>query len=80
MIGVQQPAQSSLFYVGLNIEKRIRSNHPLRKVNELIDFYFAYNEVKDLYAAKATYRSLPDHLEIDAALGWQCSRSSRFHI
>jgi len=49
MMGVQPPLQSSLFYVGLNIEKRIRSNHPLRKVNELIDFDFAYNEVKDLY-------------------------------
>lgn len=51
MMGVQQPPQSSLFYVGINIEKRIRSNHPLRKVNELIDFDFAYNEVKDLYGS-----------------------------
>ena len=49
MMGVQQPPQSSLFYTGINIEKRVRSNHPLRKVNELIDFDFAYNEVKDLY-------------------------------
>jgi len=51
MMGVQQPPQSSLFYVGINIERRIRSNHPLRKVNELIDFGFAYNEVKDLYGS-----------------------------
>jgi len=51
MMGVQQPPQSSLFYTGINIEKRIRSNHPLRKVNELIDFDFAYNEVKDLYGS-----------------------------
>jgi transposase len=51
MMGVQQPPQSSLFYVGINIEKRIRSNHPLRKVNKLIDFDFAYNEVKDLYGS-----------------------------
>jgi len=49
MMGVQQPPQSSLFYTGINIEKRVRSNHPLRKVNELVDFDFAYNEVKDLY-------------------------------
>ncbi len=49
MMGVQQPPQSSLFYAGINIEKRVRSNHPLRKVNDLIDFDFAYNEVKDLY-------------------------------
>lgn len=51
MMGMQQPPQSSLFYVGINIEKRIRSNHPLRKVNELVDFDFAYNEVKDLYGS-----------------------------
>jgi transposase len=51
MMGVQQPPQSSLFYIGINIEKRIRSNHPLRKVAELIDFEFAYNEVKDLYGS-----------------------------
>jgi transposase len=51
MMGVQQPPQSSLFYTGINIEKRVRSNHPLRKVNELIDFDFAYNEVKDLYGS-----------------------------
>lgn len=51
MMGVQQLPQSSLFYTGINIEKRIRSNHPLRKVNELIDFDFAYNEVKDLYGS-----------------------------
>ncbi len=49
MMGMQQPPQSSLFYVGINIEKRVRENHPLRKVNELIDFDFAYGEVRDLY-------------------------------
>jgi len=51
MMGVQQPPQSSLFYTGINIEKRIRLNHPLRKVHKLIDFDFAYNEVKDLYGS-----------------------------
>jgi transposase len=51
MMGLQQPPQNSLFYVGINIEKRIRSSHALRKVNELIDFDFAYNEVKDLYGS-----------------------------
>jgi transposase len=51
MMGVQQPPQGSLFYTGINIEKRVRSNHSMRKVNELIDFDFAYNEVKDLYGS-----------------------------
>lgn len=49
MMGEQQPSQSSLFYIGINIEKRVRENHPLRKVDKLIDFDFAYDEVKDLY-------------------------------
>jgi len=49
MMGIQQQPQSSLFHFGVDIDKRIRSNHPLRKVNELIDFDFAYNEVKKCY-------------------------------
>jgi transposase len=49
MMGVQDQPQSNLFHYGLNLDKRIRSNHPLRKVNELIDFDFAYTEVKDCY-------------------------------
>lgn len=48
-MGIQQQPQSSLFHFGVNINKRVRSNHPLRKVNELIDFDFAYNEVKKCY-------------------------------
>ncbi len=49
MMGVQPPTQDNLFYFGINIDKRVRSNHPLRKVKELIDFDFVYKEVKDYY-------------------------------
>lgn len=49
MMGVQEQPQSNLFHYGLNLDKRIRSNHPLRKVTELIDFDFAYAEVKSFY-------------------------------
>ncbi|MBI4228110.1 MAG: transposase [Deltaproteobacteria bacterium] len=45
----QDPPQSKLFYVGVNIDKRIRKNHPLRRIRELIDFDFIYNEVRDKY-------------------------------
>ena len=31
------------------MDKRIRKNHPLRKIRELIDFDFIYNEVKGKY-------------------------------
>jgi transposase len=49
MMGVQSVSQNKLFHFGINIDKRIRANHPLRKVNELIDFDFAYDKVKELY-------------------------------
>ena len=39
-MGVQQEPQGSLFYVGFNLEKRVRRDHPLRKVQEQIDFDF----------------------------------------
>jgi len=49
MMGVQEQPQSNLFHFGVNLEKRLRSNHPLRKVNELIDFDFAYKAVEKFY-------------------------------
>jgi transposase len=49
MMGVQEQPQNSLFHFGVNLDKRIRNNHPLRKVNELIDFHFVYKDVKKFY-------------------------------
>jgi len=49
MMSYQPPSQRKLFYVGVNIDKRIRQNHPLRKIKEQIDFDFIYKEVKDRY-------------------------------
>jgi len=49
MMSYQDPPQSKLFYIGVNLDKRIRKNHPLRKIRELIDFDFIYNEVRDKY-------------------------------
>ena len=49
MMKVQPPPQTNLFHFGVNIDKRVRANHPLRKVNELIDFDFVYSEVRDFY-------------------------------
>ena len=52
MMGVQPPPQSSLFYVGFNIDQRVRKDHPLRKINELVDFDFVYKEVESLYGTR----------------------------
>jgi transposase len=48
MMGYQQP-QNSLFHIGINIDERVRANHPLRRVRQLIDFDFSYEEVKEHY-------------------------------
>ncbi len=52
MMGYQPPLQDKLFYLGINLEKRVRKNHPLRKIEELIDFDFIYQEVRDRYGSK----------------------------
>jgi transposase len=49
MMGKQPDYQHKLFVTGFNLEKRIRTDHPLRKIAATIDFDFIYHEVKDTY-------------------------------
>lgn len=49
MMGLQEQPKSTLFHYNVSLDQRVRSNHPLRKVNELIDFNFVYEEVKSFY-------------------------------
>jgi transposase len=49
MMGYQDPPQGKLFYTSINLEKRIRVDHPLRRIDQLIDFDFIYKEVEDNY-------------------------------
>jgi transposase len=49
MMGREDPPQPSLFYISFNLDKRIRPNHPLRKVAKAIDFGFVSGEVEHLY-------------------------------
>jgi transposase len=51
MMSRQARSQSKLFYTGLNLDKRVRSNHPLRKIHKAIYFDFIYDEVGHLYGA-----------------------------
>jgi len=46
-MGRDKPPQRSLFYTGINLDKRVRSEHVLRKVAGLVDFDFVYGEVKE---------------------------------
>jgi len=52
MMGHQSDYQNNLFITGVNFEKRIRKEHPLRKIDEKIDFDFIYKEVEDTYGQK----------------------------
>ena len=49
MMGYQNKGEQKLFHYGINLEDRIRKNHPLRKIKEIIDFDFIKEEVKNLY-------------------------------
>lgn len=52
MMGQHPPGQETLFYTNIILEERVRNNHPLRRINELIDFEFIYKEVKNKYGSK----------------------------
>jgi transposase len=49
MMGMQAPAQGKLYYTYFNLDQRIRPSHPLRRIDQLIDFDFIYREVGDKY-------------------------------
>jgi transposase/uncharacterized protein (UPF0179 family) len=48
-MGRQKKVQMKLFYTKLNLDRRVRKDHILRKVKKYIDFDFIYNEVKGKY-------------------------------
>jgi len=49
MMGRQSDYQHKLFVTGFNLDKRIRKDHILRKIEEKIDFDFIYDEVEETY-------------------------------
>jgi len=49
MMGYQEHTQENMFLYNIYLETRIRKEHPLRRIRELVDFDFIYNEVKDKY-------------------------------
>lgn len=51
MMGTQDPPQPSLFYTRFNLDQRIPRDHPLRRLDQTVDFTFVYDEVESLYGA-----------------------------
>lgn len=52
MMGRQPKVQKKLFYTKFNLDRRIRQDHILRKIDKHINFDFIYNQVKDTYGSK----------------------------
>jgi len=49
MMGQAKPPKRKPYYKGFLLEERVRPNHPLRTIRQLVDFDFAYEAVKDCY-------------------------------
>jgi len=52
MMGRPQRRNGKLFYTGLNLDQRVRANHPLRAIAKAIDFSFVRGWVKHLYGRR----------------------------
>lgn len=52
MMGQEKDVQKKLFYYSTSLDKRIRKDHPLRKILNTIDFDFIYDEVKEKYGTR----------------------------
>ena len=49
MLGKPKKTEPKLFYHGISLERRIPSEHTLRKIKQLVDFDFIRSQVADLY-------------------------------
>ncbi|GAB6280088.1 MAG: hypothetical protein STSR0007_01390 [Thermovirga sp.] len=49
MMEFREPQRGKFFCSDINITERVRTNHLLRRVAEVIDFDFPYREVADRY-------------------------------
>src|SRR4030095_3333849 len=56
----EQKSEPELFNYAVNLEKRVRSNHPLRAVKVAIDFSFVREEVAHCYGKKGNESVAPE--------------------
>ena len=56
----EQKSEAQLFNYAVNLEKRVRSNHPLRQVKATIDFGFVREEVAHCYGKKGNESVAPE--------------------
>ena len=61
MMDKAKRVQPKLFYVGVNLSDRIRADHPLRRIKQLVDFGLVRERVRGLYGQNG-------HESLDPAL------------
>lgn len=67
MMGYHQSPNDPLFSYNVQLETRVRKDHPLRTINALIDFDFIYKEVEDTYGRNGNVSVPPPAiLKLDA--------------
>ncbi len=77
MMGKHEP-QKELFSYGVDLDKRIRRDHPLRKVLERVDFSFVREEVKEHYGHNGNESVDPEIImKLIFLLFWDNIRSER---
>jgi len=52
MIGPIRESEPKLFHYGINLEKRVRTNNPLRRIKQAVDFSFVREEVAEHYGSE----------------------------
>ena len=85
MMGIHQP-QEALFSYRINLEHRLRPDHPLRRVAQVIDFTFVRAEVAQFYGANGNegvdpiiLASLPERLDYLWFLGYSLEEVTPHH-
>ncbi len=72
----EQKSEAQLFNYAVNLEKRVRSNHPLRQVKAAIDFGFVREEVAHCYGKKGNLlREEGQHWQQDCSPALLTNRS-----
>jgi IS5 family transposase len=52
MMGKPNQLEPKLFYHGVSLDRRMPQDHPLRKIEQLVDFNFIRSQVADLYGTR----------------------------
>jgi hypothetical protein len=75
----QQKSEAQLFNYGVNLEKRVRSDHSLRRVAAAIDFRFVREEVVHRYGGKGNVSVDPEVImkmsSCSSSMMWRVSAS-----